>query len=172
MTEAYTSLQNTTRFYNSGSNVPFNFRFITAVNNRSSVNDFISTISGWIENSPSDATSNWVVKYLLIYELESDRHVKFYFVIIQMGNHDNARVETRYPQRGDQMIMLEMILPGVAVTYYGEEIGMVDKSDISYADTKDPQACNAGPGRYQSQSRDPDRTPFQWDNSTNAGIRI
>lgn len=67
------------------------------------------------------------------------------------------------------MTMLEMILPGVAVTYNGEEIGMLDKRDISWEDTKDPQACNAGRDKYQSQSRDPNRTPFQWDSTINAG---
>lgn len=89
-----------------------------------------------------------------------------------MGNHDRQRVETRYPERGDQMTMLAMILPGVTITYYGEEIGMVDKTDISYQDTKDPQACIAGPEKYASRSRDPNRTPFQWDTSANAGNRL
>lgn len=86
-----------------------------------------------------------------------------------MGNHDRVRTETRYPGRGDQMMMLEMILPGVSVTYYGEEIGMVDKDDISYAETQDPQGCLAGPDRYKQKSRDPCRTPFQWNAEKNAG---
>lgn len=88
-----------------------------------------------------------------------------------MGNHDRNRTATRYPGRTDQMTMLAMILPGVAVTYYGEEIGMVDKMDISWEDTKDPQACNAGKERYQSRSRDPARTPFQWNFHRNAGMQ-
>lgn len=86
-----------------------------------------------------------------------------------MGNHDRSRTASRYPGRGDQMTMLEMILPGIAVTYNGEEIGMLDKSDISWEDTQDPQACNAGRDKYQSRSRDPNRTPFQWDATKNAG---
>lgn len=86
-----------------------------------------------------------------------------------MGNHDNPRTESRYPGRGDQMTMLAMILPGVAVTYNGEEIGMTDKTDISYEDTQDPQACNAGPDKYQLVSRDPNRTPIQWNDEINAG---
>ncbi|XP_033231204.1 maltase 2-like isoform X2 [Belonocnema kinseyi] len=88
----------------------------------------------------------------------------------KMGNHDRPRTESRYPGRGDQMTMLAMILPGVAVTYNGEEIGMVDKSDISWEDTQDPQGCNAGKDKYKLNSRDPNRTPFQWDNSLNAGF--
>lgn len=69
-----------------------------------------------------------------------------------MGNHDRVRLVTRYPGRGDQMTMLAMILPGVAVTYYGEEIGMEDDTEIHKYDFRD--GC---------------RTPFQWDNSTSAG---
>jgi len=87
-----------------------------------------------------------------------------------MGNHDRNRTASRFPGRADQMTMLAMILPGIAVTYYGEEIGMLDKMDISWEDTQDPQACNAGKEKYESRSRDPVRTPFQWNNKTkNAG---
>lgn len=70
------------------------------------------------------------------------------------------------------MTMLAMILPGVAVTYYGEEIGMVDNTNISWNDTKDPQACKAGIEKFQNRSRDPARTPFQWNWSRNAGTMI
>ncbi|XP_029679953.1 maltase 1-like, partial [Formica exsecta] len=87
-----------------------------------------------------------------------------------MGNHDNHRVASRYPGRLDQMTMLSMILPGLAVTYNGDEIGMVDKTDISWANTQDPEACNAGKDHYASVSRDPERTPFQWDATKNAGF--
>jgi len=86
-----------------------------------------------------------------------------------MGNHDNPRVASRFPGRSDQMTMLSMILPGLAVTYNGDEIGMVDKRDISWEDTQDPQACNAGKEQYANLSRDPERTPFQWDATKNAG---
>lgn len=65
--------------------------------------------------------------------------------------------------------MLSMILPGMAVTYNGDEIGMVDKRDITWEATQDPQACSAGKEKYVSVSRDPERTPFQWDKTKNAG---
>jgi len=67
--------------------------------------------------------------------------------------------------------MITLLLPGVAVTYNGDEIGMED-TWISWEDTKDPQGCNAGKDVYEKASRDPARTPFQWDNTTSAGIRI
>ncbi|XP_063995481.1 maltase 1-like [Diachasmimorpha longicaudata] len=149
MTEAYTSLENATKYYDFGAHVPFNFRFITDINRSSGPNHVKEIIDTWMVQTGkrTGAVANWV-----------------------MGNHDNSRTESRYPGRGDQMTMLAMILPGVAVTYYGEEIGMVDKTDISFEDTQDPQGCNAGSDKYQLVSRDPNRTPMQWNDDTNAGF--
>lgn len=65
---------------------------------------------------------------------------------------------------------LLLTLPGVAVTYNGDEIGMLDYREISWEDTLDPQACNTNPVDYVWASRDPERTPFQWDATTNAGF--
>ena len=61
-----------------------------------------------------------------------------------------------------------LLLPGVSVTYNGEEIGMENRW-ISWEDTIDPQGCNAGKENYEKRSRDPERTPFQWNNSISAG---
>ena len=47
---------------------------------------------------------------------------------------------------------------------------MID-GNISWVDTKDPQACNTNdPVNYWKSSRDPARTPFHWDATTNAGF--
>ena len=46
----------------------------------------------------------------------------------------------------DAFNLITMTLPGVAVTYQGEEIGMVN-TDISYEDTVDPSGCNSGTGK-------------------------
>lgn len=67
---------------------------------------------------------------------------------------------------------LLLTLPGVAVTYNGDEIGMIDSRDIPWEDTLDPQACNTNdPNNYKWASRDPVRTPFQWDSSAYAGFK-
>lgn len=51
----------------------------------------------------------------------------------------------------------------------GEEIGMTDVF-ISWKETVDPQACNTNESVYHANSRDPARTPFQWDDSPQAGF--
>jgi alpha-glucosidase len=101
-----------------GSHFPFNFILIENLNENSNAFDFKTQIDNWINNLPSIGTSNWV-----------------------LGNHDKPRVGSRYGQtRIDGMLMLLLLLPGVAVTYNGDEIGMVDFRDgISWDDTRDPQ---------------------------------
>lgn len=46
---------------------------------------------------------------------------------------------------------------------------MEDYREISWEDTVDPPAKNVGEELYQEVSRDPERTPFQWNNKKNAG---
>ncbi|OAD59185.1 Maltase 2 [Eufriesea mexicana] len=147
LTEAYTRQELMVKFYEAGSTVPFNFMFITDLDNRSSAADFKRLIDRWVSTVPKDSVANWVV-----------------------GNHDNHRVATRFgSKRADQISMLAMILPGVAVIYNGDEIGMEDRN-FTYAETIDVAGCRLGPNRYYLKSRDPERTPYQWDNTTSAGF--
>ena len=60
-------------------------------------------------------------------------------------------------------------LPGIAVTYNGEEIVMHDVY-IPFNQTVDPLALNQGPENFYAVSRDPARTPFQWDETSFAGF--
>ena len=64
--------------------------------------------------------------------------------------------------------MITMLLPGTPVVYNGEELGMED-TEISWAETKDTAGLNAGPSKYKLFSRDPERTPMQWNKDKNAG---
>ncbi|XP_055309443.1 maltase A3-like, partial [Sitodiplosis mosellana] len=50
-------------------------------------------------------------------------------------------------------------------------IGMTDQY-ISWNDTIDPQACRTSEQEFHLLSRDPARTPMQWDSSANAGFSI
>ena len=97
-------------------------------------------------------------------------HVEKWF---QLGNHDEWRVGTRYGEGlEDAFNMISLTLPGVSVTYQGEEIGMTNNFDISFEQTVDPRGINCGEEHYNDYgcSRDPERTPFQWDNTENAGF--
>ena len=71
----------------------------------------------------------------------------------------------------DGFNMVSLLLPGVAVTYNGEEIGMVN-TEVSWEDTVDPAGLNCGPDHFSEEgcSRDPERTPMQWSREAQAGF--
>ncbi|XP_055847987.1 maltase A1-like [Episyrphus balteatus] len=130
-----------------GAHLPFNFNLIRMLTKGFKATDLEKSIAAWLDNMPAGKTANWVT-----------------------GNHDNRRVASRYGiQVADTLNMLVMILPGASITYQGEELGMID-GEISWTDTKDPAACNSNPQIYENFTRDPARTPFQWDSSRNSGF--
>ena len=47
---------------------------------------------------------------------------------------------------------------------------MTDNKNITFEETDDPQACQVGEDEYLDYSRDPVRTPFQWDDTDFAGF--
>lgn len=153
MTEGYAELSQLMDYYEDengvqGANFPFNFNFITELNAESTAQDFVFYIQRWLIYMPPGHAANWV-----------------------MGNHDNPRVASRYgAQSVDAMNMLLMTLPGIGITYNGEELGMEDYRDISWNDTVDQPACEAGEENYKWVSRDPERTPMQWSDEKNAGF--
>ncbi|XP_034948195.1 alpha-glucosidase-like [Chelonus insularis] len=147
LTEAYTRMSEITKYYEAGSDVPMNFMFIDPLNRYSSTMEFKRNIDAWMNLVPKGHVANWVV-----------------------DNHDNPRVGSRYGvRRSDELSMLSAVLPGIGIIYYGDEIGMLDRN-MTWNETVDPAGCNLGPEKYHLKSRDPVRTPFQWDNSTNAGF--
>ena len=89
--------------------------------------------------------------------------------LLQLGNHDQHRVASRFvPELVDGMNFIGQLLPGVGVTYNGEEIGM-ENTYITWEQCVDPQGINAGECCYLEATRDLERTAFQWDNTTSAG---
>ena len=76
-----------------------------------------------------------------------------------LGNHDSPRGTTRFGPKiaNDVMTTLVLLLPGTPITYYGEEIGMLD---------------NKGDMAVMSDKREPCRSPMQWNQSKNAGAKI
>ncbi|NP_001182391.1 alpha amylase precursor [Bombyx mori] len=152
MTEAYSSPQITMKYFGdgvrAGAQMPFNFVLISEVSGSSTAAELKYALDKFLTFKPVDKLANWVA-----------------------GNHDNNRVASRYSvELVDGLNMIVMLLPGIAVTYMGEEIGMVD-GYVSWEDTVDPSGCNTDdPINYWTVSRDPERTPFQWNSEKNAGF--
>lgn len=69
MIEAYTSIENSMRFYGAGSQVgaqiPFNFELITYLNSSSDAFAFKTNIMSWMNLLPTGQYANWVVRYIL-----------------------------------------------------------------------------------------------------------
>lgn len=65
MTEAYTSLENTIKFYGNatvnGSHIPFNFELISHTNRDTNAKDFKKNIESWLNVMPKGKQANWVV---------------------------------------------------------------------------------------------------------------
>merc|ERR1711935_876512 len=148
MLEVYLSPEDILPYYEVG-DFPFNFQ-LPFYDENASADEILERITNTLDSLPDGKHANWV-----------------------LGNHDQWRIGSR--TRPDLMAafnLITMTLPGIAVTYQGEEIGMVN-TDISYEDTVDPSGCNCGPDHFNehSCSRDPERTPMQWSGSeVNAGF--
>ncbi|KAJ8726609.1 hypothetical protein PYW07_001307 [Mythimna separata] len=154
MTEAYTTPKMAMKYYGNrdrkGAQMPFNFALISDVNGDSSAAEIKYALDSFLTFKPIDEHANWVA-----------------------GNHDVSRVASRFsPELVDGINMITLLMPGIGVTYMGEEIGMVD-GYVSWEDTVDPGGCNTDdPINYWITSRDPQRTPFQWSADKNAGFSV
>ncbi|XP_062564584.1 probable maltase [Armigeres subalbatus] len=151
MIEAYTPLENIIRLYGDaehvGAQIPFNFEVLSNIFKESTAKDFYTYAMRFYNALPVDQFANWV-----------------------LGNHDNKRVASRLGvQRADLYTIALNTLPGIAVTYNGDELAMEDVY-IPWEDTVDPAACNSNPRDFMLYTRDPVRTPFQWDDSVSAGF--
>jgi alpha-glucosidase len=90
-----------------------------------------------------------------------------------LSNHD---IERSYDRYGDGvhndaiaklMAGLYLTLQGTPIMYYGEEIGMENNDPKRKEDVKDPIGKLGWP---KDKGRDGERTPMQWDDSSNAGF--
>lgn len=90
-----------------------------------------------------------------------------------VSNHDIRRVYDRYGNGKDNdqiaklIAALYLTLRGTAIMYYGEEIGMENNDPKSREDVQDPIGKLGWP---KEKGRDGERTPMQWNTSTNAGF--
>lgn len=86
-----------------------------------------------------------------------------------LGNHDRPRISSRVGiQQARIAAMLLLTLRGTPTIYYGDEISMKDVP-IPFEEVQDPQGLNMP---EKNLSRDPSRTPMQWDDSANAGFTV
>ncbi|HJX01399.1 MAG TPA: alpha-glucosidase, partial [Terriglobales bacterium] len=92
-----------------------------------------------------------------------------------LSNHDIRRYVDRYGTGDDKdkdkvaklMSGLYLTLRGSAIMYYGEEIGMENNDPKRVEDVKDVIGKKGWP---REKGRDGERTPMQWDSSSNAGF--
>ena len=90
-------------------------------------------------------------------------------------NHDNVRAINRYgdadtAHAGLINKALDTVLftvPATALTYYGEELGMVTTTPTRKEDVKDPIGITGWP---KEKGRDGERTPMQWTPGPQAGF--
>jgi alpha-glucosidase len=89
------------------------------------------------------------------------------------SNHDQPRQWDRYGdgKHNDQiaklMAVLELTTRGTPQMYYGEELGMRTTDPTRIEDVHDPIGRLGWP---KEKGRDGERTPMQWDNTSNAGF--
>ena len=83
-----------------------------------------------------------------------------------LGNHDQPRLASKCGPHATRLAaMLLLTLRGTPTLYYGDELGLAN-GRIPPEKIQDPQGVNLGAER----SRDPYRTPMQWDDSPHAGF--
>ena len=120
--------------------LPFNFQFVTMPTWEAST--IRQTVDGYEAALPEEAWPNWV-----------------------LGNHDQTRIATRVGREQARLTqMLLLALRGTPTCYYGDELGMQDVP-LPRELMHDP----AGKEDHE-KSRDPVRSPMQWDGSANAGF--
>ena len=142
--EIYLPIHRLVTYYgneNNGAHLPFNFMLVSQDWNAQTLSLHINEYEGAL---PPGGWPNWVI-----------------------GNHDQPRITSRVGYLQAMVAaMLLLTLRGTPTMYYGDEIGMRDVP-IPLDEVQDPQGLNMPD---KDLSRDPARTPMQWDGSENAGF--
>jgi alpha-glucosidase len=127
---------------NNGAQLPFNFQLLTMAGwDARTIADIITKYEAAL---PPGGWPNWV-----------------------LGNHDRPRIASRVgPAQARIAALLLLTLRGTPTIYMGDELGMLD-TEIPAAEIQDP-AEKREPGK--GLGRDPERTPFLWQNGTGAGF--
>jgi glycosidase len=119
--------------------MPFNFHLMAAEWNVPSIR---ATIESVLWNVPVGGWTNWT-----------------------LGNHDEIRLATRLPAGHERLAaVLLLTLRGTPYLYYGDELGMKQRS-VSGLDARDPWGS-----AVEWLSRDGCRTPMQWTAERGAGF--
>lgn len=144
--EIYLPIQKLVTYYGadlSGVHLPFNFQLLTLPWEAQTI---AAAIDQYEAALPPGGWPNWV-----------------------LSNHDQSRIASRVGEAQARVAaMMLLTLRGTPTLYYGDEIGMQDVP-IPEEEVKDPQGLNM-PGK--NLSRDPARTPMQWDTTENAGFTV
>jgi alpha-glucosidase len=142
--EIYLPVHKLVKYYginNQGSHLPFNFQLMNVPWEPGRI---ISVVEEYEAALPEGGWPNWV-----------------------LGNHDQPRIISRVgPEQGRIAAMLLLTLRGTPTIYYGEEIGMRDVA-IPPEEIQDPQGLNMP---ALNLSRDPSRTPMQWNDEAYGGF--
>jgi alpha-glucosidase len=126
---------------NRGTHLPFNFQLLSVPWEPARL---FTVIEEYESALPAGGWPNWV-----------------------LGNHDQPRIISRIgPYQARIAAILLLTLRGTPTIYYGEEIAMRDVA-IPPEEIRDPQGLNMPD---LNLSRDPSRTPMQWDDSPYAGF--
>lgn len=117
-----------------GAQIPMNFNLMDLIVT-STAKDVETLANNWMNTMwTNHKIANWVV-----------------------GNHDSSRVANRIGKnKVDLLNIIVHCLPGTSITYYGEELGMINAVTECTATSCD--------------NRDPERSPMQWNAQANAGF--
>ncbi len=124
-----------------GAHLPFNFQLISLPWDARQISVAITEYEAAL---PSFGWPNWV-----------------------LGNHDQPRIASRIGiEQARVAAMMLLTLRGTPTIYYGDELGMKDVP-IPFDEIQDPQGVNMP---EKNLSRDPARTPMQWNEEAHAGF--